>query len=55
MVSHEFIIEIMDGGRDATLSIVRPCGMDVLPSGALDMSGSLNLTIDYLLKGEWED
>ena len=40
------------GGGEETgpLSAVRPCGMGVLPSGALDMSGSPHLTIGYLLR-----
>ena len=39
------------GGCEATpLSVVRPCGMEVLPSEALDTSGSLHLTIGYLLR-----
>ena len=39
----------MDGGEETPLSIVRPCGMEILPSGALGMNGSLYLTIDYIL------
>ena len=38
------------GGEETPLSAVRPCGMGVPPSEALDMSGSLYLTIVYLLR-----
>ena len=41
---------IMGGGEETPLSVVRPCEMEVPPSEALDMSGSLYLTIGYLLK-----
>ena len=46
---------ITDGGEKRPLSAVRPCGMGVPPSEALDMSGSLHLTIGYLLRiGCWD-
>ena len=35
--------------RETPLTMVRSCRMDVPPSGILDMSGSLHLTMDYLL------
>ena len=38
------------GGEETPLSAVRPCGMEVPSSEALDMSGSPHLTIGYLLK-----
>ena len=38
------------GGEETPLSAVRPCGMEVPPSEALDMSGSPHLTIGYLLR-----
>ena len=36
-------------------SMVRPCRMGVTPRKALDMYGSLHLTISYLLRGEQGD
>ena len=41
---------ITGGGEEIPLSIVRPCGMEVPPSEALDMNGSLHLTVSYLLR-----
>ena len=41
---------VTGGGEETPLSAVRPCGMGVPPSGALDMSGSPHLTIGYLLR-----
>ena len=41
---------VTGGGEETLLSAVRPCGMGVPPSGALDMSGSPHLTIGYLLR-----
>ena len=41
---------VTDGGEETPLSAVRPCGMGVPPSKALDMNGSLHLTIGYLLR-----
>ena len=52
---HGAIMEIMHGGSEIPLSMVRPCGMGVTPKKALDMYGSLHLTISYLLKGEQGD
>ena len=40
----------MGGGEETPLSAVRLSGMEILPSEALDMSGSLHLTIVYLLR-----
>ena len=40
---------VMGGGEETPLSAIRPCGMGVQLSEALDMNGSLHLTIDYLL------
>ena len=42
----------MHGGGGIPLSAIRPCGMNVIPNKALDMYGSLHLTIPYLLKDE---
>ena len=41
---------VTSGGEETPLSAVRPCGMEVPPSEALDMSGRLHLTIGYLLR-----
>ena len=41
---------ITGGGEEIPLSAVKPCGMGVPPSKALDMSGSPHLTIGYLLR-----
>ena len=41
---------VTGGGEETPLSTVRPCGMGVPSSEALDMSGSLHLTIGYLLR-----
>ena len=41
---------VTGGGEETPLSAVRPCGMGVPPSGALDMSESPHLTIGYLLR-----
>ena len=38
------------GGEETPLSVIRPCGMGVPSSEALDMSGSSHLTIGYLLR-----
>ena len=38
------------GGKETPLSAVRPSGMEVSPSEALDMTGSPHLTISYLLR-----
>ena len=52
---HGAIIEIMRGDGGTPLSVVRPCGMGVIPRKALDMYGSPYLTISYLLRGEQGD
>ena len=49
---HGAIIEVMHGGGRRPLSTIRPCGMDITPKKALDMYGSPQLTIFYLLRGE---
>ena len=41
---------VTGGGKETPLNAVRPCRMGVPPSEALDMSGSLHLTIGYLLR-----
>ena len=41
---------VTGGGEETPLSLVRPCGMGVPPSEALDMSGSPYLTIGYPLR-----
>ena len=52
---HETIMEVMHGGGGTLLSMVRPCRMGVTPKKALDIYGSLYLTIPYLLRGEQRD
>ena len=52
---HGAIMEVMHGGGETPLSVVRPCGMGVIPKKALDMYESPHLTISYLLRGEQED
>ena len=49
------ILEVMHGGGGTPLSVVRPCGMGIIPKKALDMYGSPHLTIPYLLRGEQGD
>ena len=46
---------ITSGGEKTPLSAIRPCGMEVPPSKALDMTRSLHLTIDYLLRIEYRN
>ena len=52
---HGAIMMVMHGGGETLLSAVRSCGMGVTPRKALDMYGSLHLTILYLLRGEQGD
>ena len=49
---HGAIMGVMHGGIGTQLSVVKPCGMDITPSKALDMYGYPHLTILYLLRGE---
>ena len=49
---HGVIMGVMHGGGGTPLSVIRPCGMDITPRKALDMYGSLHLTIRYLLRSE---
>ena len=49
---NRIIMEVMYGGGRIPLSVVRPCGMDVTSSMALDMCESPYLTILYLLRIE---
>ena len=49
---HGAIMKVIHGGGGTPLSAVRPYGMGVTPRKALDMYGSLYLTISYLLRGE---
>ena len=46
---------VMHGGGGTQVSVVRLCGMGVTPGKALDMYGSLHLTIPYQLRGEEGD
>ena len=48
-------IGVTSGDEESLLSAVRPYGMGVLSSEALDMNGSLHLTIGYLLRFECRD
>ena len=41
---------VTGSGEETPLNVVRPCGMGVLSSEALDMNGSPHLIIDYLLR-----
>ena len=43
---------VIHGGGGTPLSAVRLCGMGITPKKALDMYGSLHLTIPYLLRDE---
>ena len=43
-------MEIMIGGRETLVSIVKLCKMNISPRIALDMSRSPHPTIGYLLK-----
>ena len=52
---HGVIMGVMHGGGGTPLSAVRPYGMGVTPSKALDMYESPYLTISYLLRGEQGD
>ena len=52
---HGAIMGVMHVGDEIPLSVVRPCGMGVTPTKALDMYGSLYLTIFYLLRDEQGD
>ena len=36
-------------------NIIKPCRMDVVPNGALDMNESQHQNINYLLKNECGD
>ena len=49
---HGTMMGVMHGGDETPLSAFRPCRMDVTTRKALDMYGSLHLTIPYLLRGE---
>ena len=52
---HGVIMGVIYGGGGTPLRAVRLCGMGVTLKKALDMYGSLHLTIPYLLKGEQGD
>ena len=49
---HGAIMGVMHGNGETPLSAVRPCGMGITPRKALDMYGSLYLTVFYLLRDE---
>ena len=50
MSCRETTIEVMGDSRETPLNVVRLYVMEILPSGALDISRSLHLIISYLLK-----
>ena len=52
---HGAIMGVMHGSGGTPLSAVRLCGMGVTLGKALDMYGSLHLTIPHLLRGEQGD
>ena len=54
-MAQEATIKITTGGEERPLNTVRLCRMGLQPSKALDMSKSLHLIINYLLKNEQED
>ena len=47
-------MEITGGGKETPLSAIRLSRMEVPPSEALDMSGSLHLFTSYLFKNKCE-
>ena len=49
---HRAIMGVIHSGGGTPLNAVRPCGMSVTSRKALDIYGSLHLTILYLLRGE---
>ena len=53
--SHRITMEIMHGGKGTSLSAIRSCEMDVIPSEALNMCKIPQLIIPYLLRDELED
>ena len=46
---------VTGGGAKTPLRAITLCRMGVLPNGALNMSESLHLTINYLLRDEQKD
>ena len=46
---------VSGGGEETRLSVVRPCRIEIPINEALDMSESLYLIIDYLLKDKQRD
>ena len=52
---HGAIVGVIHDGSETPLSAVRPCRMGITPRKALDMYGSLHLTISYLLRVEQGD
>lgn len=49
------IVGTMRGGEEIPLNVVKPCGMRVPQSEALDTSGSSHESISYLLRIEFGD
>ena len=52
---HGAIVGVIYSGGETPLSAVRLCRMGVPPRKALDMYGSLHLTMPYLLRDEQEN
>ena len=48
-------MKVTSGSEETSLSVGRWWWMEVPPNEALDMSGSLHLTISYLLKDKQKD
>ena len=48
-------MEVTSGGKETPLSTLRPCRMEVPPSRALYMNGSLYLIFDYVLRKKNKD
>ena len=44
----------MGGGKERSLSTIRPFGMGIPPNRGLDMNGIPHLTTSYLPRGEYE-
>ena len=51
--SHGVTIGIIHGRKKTPLNAIRPCEMDITSNMALDMYGSLDLIIPYLLRDKF--
>ena len=52
---HGAVVGVIHAGGETLLSVAGLCGMGVTPEKALDMYGSLYLTIPYGIRGEQGD